>query len=237
MPSQGGGIRYGVGVRCRVPARGAGIIWCRGGSQTRPPGGVMVHVHVKATHMGINRGPVICGWRAACMPPLHYPTSPYGHAAACPYERTHRRLGETTPTSWMPLPADNGRHVCHPPRVSRPTPQQARISVPLRVVMPAVGVCPYQSLFLRPAGTRTPGGRSDVWGTPRARRGIPGTTWTPQPMTFGNGVPAIKAGHSFSGVGARCRVPMGDSGDTMDTRVPDVWEWCPRNQGGASVPA
>jgi hypothetical protein len=36
-----------------------------------------------------------------------------------------------------------------------------------------------------------------------------------------------------SGVGARCRVPAGDSGDTMDTTVPAVWEWCPRNQGGA----
>jgi len=36
-----------------------------------------------------------------------------------------------------------------------------------------------------------------------------------------------------SGVRARCRVPAGDSGDTMDTAVPDVWEWCPRNQGGA----
>ena len=28
---------------------------------------------------------------------------------------------------------------------------------------------------------------------------------------------------------------MGDSGDTMDTAVRDVWELCPRNQGGAMV--
>jgi hypothetical protein len=35
-----------------------------------------------------------------------------------------------------------------------------------------------------------------------------------------------------SGVGARSGVPARDSGDTMDTTVPDVWEWCPRNLGG-----
>ena len=37
----------------------------------RPPGGVLGRVCVMATHMGANRGPVIGGWRAAYMPPLH----------------------------------------------------------------------------------------------------------------------------------------------------------------------
>jgi len=43
--------------------------------RVRPPGGLMGRVCIMATHMGITRGPVIGGWRAACMPPLHCPTS------------------------------------------------------------------------------------------------------------------------------------------------------------------
>jgi len=34
---------------------------------------VKERIHVMGTHMDTNRGPVIGGWRAAYMPPLHYP--------------------------------------------------------------------------------------------------------------------------------------------------------------------
>jgi len=39
--------------------------------------------------------------------------------------------------------------------------------------------------------------RSGVGARCRVPVGIPGTPWTPQSLTFGNGVPAIRVGHSF----------------------------------------
>jgi len=50
----------------------------------------MVHVYVTATHVCINPGPVIGGWRAAYMPPVHYPTPRHNTHAACPHKTSRR---------------------------------------------------------------------------------------------------------------------------------------------------
>jgi hypothetical protein len=104
---------------------------------------------------------------------------------------------------------DGGRHVW--PLHCPASPMRARSSVPLREIMMTVSVCPCQSVSVRvspcscdrPASARR--AVSDpAWGHAAAcPRGIPGTPWTPRFLTFGNGVPAIRAG----GVGGRhmCR--------------------------------
>ena len=169
-------------------------------------GGLMGRVCVMATHRGTNRGPVIGEWRAACMPPLHvshHPTLAAGWidgTVGDGFKPSHGGAGLSgVGAAYMP-PADR--------RQRWPGPATCLLSCHNNTET-------HGRARTRIAGATTPRGGHRVWrrgSRQRARGGFPGTPWTPQFLTFGNGVPAIRAG--------RWRVVFVGAGHVPSPQIP-----------------